>query len=258
MRSRPAYFILWLPTVTLCGIVFLYFLVMWSNAPKIPSQGMEALIALPYGFASLAMAPFLLGFGILLWLRPRRAALKAAYVIPTALLTVAGVIAFFFTPRASAATYAVPLSFVDQQGKPVSDLSAFLVHSSPGFDIIRGGKTRREESFRIAGSELNLIKTKGEESELRIEKNGYYLTEVTIPHVWPSTRDYGLQRIHIGWQKDWSGGRWGVDACQAAMNWPLHSKEPFKVVMLDWSSPAKSPFPEYSEGDFRAFQDANK
>ena len=95
MRSRPAYFVFWLPAITLCGIVAGYFLVMWSNAPRIPSQGMEALIALPYSFASLAMAPFIVGLGILLWQHPRRAALKLAYVIPTILLTVGGVSGFY-------------------------------------------------------------------------------------------------------------------------------------------------------------------
>jgi len=124
--------------------------------------------------------------------------------------------------------------------------------------MIKGGKTRREEAFRVATSEFNLTKTKGEETEIRIEKDGYYLTKVDIPHVWPAERNYGLQRIHIGWQKDWSGGRWGVDACQAAMNWPLQSKEPFKVVMLDLSSSATSPLPEYSEEDSRTLQNANK
>jgi len=258
MRSRPAYFVFWLPTITLCGIVVGYFLMMWSNAPRIPSQGMEALIALPYTFASLAMAPFIVGFGILLWKRPSRAALKLAYVIPTIVLTVGGVFAFYVTPRASAATYEIPLLFVDKQGTPLSDLAVKVVHSSPGFDMIRGGKTRREEAFEVTTSEFDLTKTKGEETEIRIEKDGYYLTKVTVPHVWPAKRDYGLQRIHIGWQKDWSSGRWGVDACQASMNWPLYAKEPFKVVMLDWSSPAKSPFPEYSEEDFRSYQNANK
>ncbi|WP_198529872.1 hypothetical protein [Geminisphaera colitermitum] len=231
---------------------------MWSNAPRIPSQGMEALIALPYTFVSLVMAPFIVGLGILLWQRPRRAALKLAYVIPTIILTVGGVFGFYVTPRASTATYEIPLSFVDEQGKPVSDLAVKVVHSSPRFDIIRGGKTRREEAFQVATSEFNLTKTKGEETEIRIEKNGYYLTKVTIPHVWPAKRDYGLQRIHIEWQKDWSGGRWGVDACQAAMNWPLKSKEHFNVIMLDFSAPAISPLSEYTEEDSRALQNANK
>ena len=124
--------------------------------------------------------------------------------------------------------------------------------------MIKGGKTRREEIFRVNTSELNLTKTKGEETEIRIEKDGYYLTKVNIPHVWPAKRDYGLQRIHIGWQKDWGHGRWGVDACQGFMNWPLKSKEPFKVVMLDLSSPAISPLQEYTEEDSRALQNANK
>lgn len=258
MRSRPAYFVFWLPTITLCGIVAGYFLVMWSNAPRIPSQGMEGLIALPYAFASLAMAPFIVGLGILLWQRPRRATLKLACVIPTTVLTVVGAVAFFVIPRASAATYEFPLLFVDVQGKPVSDLALKVVHSSPGFDMIKGGKTRREEAFRVATSEFNLTKTKGEETEIRIEKDGYYLTKVAIPHVWPAERDYGLQRIHIGWQKDWSGGRWGVDACKAATNWPLKSQRPFEVVMLELAAPAKSPLPEYTESDLRALEAANK
>ncbi len=81
---------------------------------------------------------------------------------------------------------------------------------------------------------------------------------MTIPHVWPAKREYGLKRIHIVWQKDWNSGSWGVDACTAAMNWPLKSKEPFKIVMLDLQAPAKSPLPEYSEEDFRMYQEANK
>ena len=235
-----------------------YFLVMWSNAPRIPSQGMEALISLPYAFASLAMAPFIVGIVILLWKRPLRAALKPAYVIPTIVLTLGGVFAFYVTPRASAVTYEIPMVFVDEQGTPLSGLAAKVVHSSPGFDLISGSTTRREETFLIPSSEFTLIKRKGEETEIRIEKDGYYLTKVTIPHVLPARRNYGLQLIHIGWQKNWGSGRWGVDACQASMNWPLYAKEPFKVVMLAWSSPAKSPLPEYSEEDFQLLQNANK
>jgi hypothetical protein len=231
---------------------------MWANAPKIPSQGMEALAALPYGFASLIMAPFLIGLGLLLWKFPRRSALKTSIAIPTVVFTSIAVSAFYLVPRASASTYQFPITFVNTRGEPVSDLDLKVVHSSPGFDMIKGGKTRREEAFRVATSEFNLTKTKGEETEIRIEKDGYYLTKVDIPHVWPAERNYGLQRIHIGWQKDWSGGRWGVDACQAAMNWPLQSKEPFKVVMLDLSSSATSPLPEYSEEDSRTLQNANK
>jgi hypothetical protein len=124
--------------------------------------------------------------------------------------------------------------------------------------MIKGGKTRREEAFRVATSEFNLTKTKGEETEIRIEKYGYYLTKVAIPHVWPAERDYGLQRIHIGWQKDWSGGRWGVDACKAATHWPLKSQRPFEVVMLELAAPAKSPLPEYTESDLRVLEAANK
>jgi len=258
MRSLPSYFIFWFPTITLCGIVTGYFLVMLSNAPSIPSQGMEALAALPYSFASLVMMPFIIGLGILLWQRPRRTALKPAFVIPTVALTCVGVLLYFVTPRASAAIYEVPLAFVDEQGMPVSGLVVRVVHSSSGLDIIRGGKTHREDLLQITTNELQLTKRKGEETELRIEKDGFYFTKVTIPDVYPAKRDYGLQRIHIGWQKDWSGERWGVDACQATMNWPLKSKEPFKIVMLDLQSSAKSPLPDYSEKDFRMYQEANK
>jgi hypothetical protein len=258
MRSRPAYFIFWFPVFSLCALVTGYFLIMWANAPKIPSQGMEALAALPYGIASLIMAPFLIGLGLLLWKAPRRSALKPSIAIPTIVFTSIAVSAFYLVPRASASTYQFPIIFVNTRGEPVSDLALEIVHSSPGFDIIKGGKTRREEAFRVATNEFNLTKTKGEETEIRIEKDGYYLTKVDVPHVWPAERDYGLQRIHIGWQKDWGGGRWGVDACQAAMNWPLKSKEPFKVVLLDWSASATSPLPEYSEEDFRVLQNANK
>ena len=231
---------------------------MWWNVPRTPSQGMEALIGIPYLFASLAMAPIMVGFAILLWIRPRRAALKLEYVIPTTVLTAAGVVGYYVTPRASAATYEIHLLFLDERNTPLSDLAVKVVHSSPDFDMIRGGTTRREEAFHIKTSEFSITKTKGEDAEIRIEKDGYYLTKVKFPHVRPPKRDYGLQQIDVGWQKDWSGGHWGVDACQASMNWPLHSKEPFKVVMLDGTSPAKSPFPEYTDEDFQNYQSANK
>jgi hypothetical protein len=258
MRSHPAYFILWFPTISLCALVTGYFLVMWANAPRIPSQGMESLIALPYAIASLLMAPFLVGLGILLWKFPKRSAMKPFFAVPTIVFTLIAVSAFYLVPRASASICDFPIVFVNTRGEPISDLNLEIIHSSPGFDIFKGGKTHREEKIHISTNEFNLMKAKGEEAEIRIEKDGYYHTTIDVPHVWPAERDYGLQRIRIGWQKRWSGGRWGVDACQAAMNWPLKSKEPFKVVMLDLSAPTTSPFPEYSEEDFHAFEAANK
>lgn len=157
MRSSPGYFIFWLPTITLCGIITGYFIVMWSNAPRIPSHGMEALAVLPYSLVSLAMAPFIIGLGILLWHRPRPAALKLTLVIPTIAITFGGVLLYFVAPRASTAKYEFPLSFVDEQGMPVSDLVVRVVHSSSGFDIIRGGKTRREDLLQITTNEVHLM-----------------------------------------------------------------------------------------------------
>ena len=258
MRSRPGYFIFWCPTISLCAIVAGFFAVMWANAPKIPSQGMEALIALPYAMASLGMLPFVVGLGILLWKRPKRAAMKLPYVLPTVLMTAAGISAYFLVPRANAAIQEISLSFVDSRGTPISDLDLQITHSSPGFDMIKGGRTHRVEFQHVSGNEFVLSKTKGEESEVRIEKKGFYLTRIDIPHVWPADRNFGLQRIHIGWQKDWGRMKWGVDACQASKNWPLNAPEPFQVILLDISAPAVSPLPEYSEEDLRAFDAANK
>lgn len=258
MRSHPAYFAFWFPSITLCAIVTGYFIVMWANAPEIPSEGMEALIGLPYGFATVTMAPFIVALAVFLWFHPRSSALKARVSVPTVGLTSIAVLAFYLTPKASEATYDFPLIFVDTSGQPVSDLHLAVTHSSPGFDMIRGRQTRREEEYHVSSHEFILTKEKGEETKMKIEKDGYYLTRVDIPHVWPAARERGLQRIHLGWQKDWSGGRWGVDACQAAMNWPLKSETPFRVVMLELSRPAESPFPEYSDEDFRQLQNANK
>ena len=246
MRSQPFYYCFWLPLITLCGFVTRSFIVMWANAPSVPSQGMEGLIMLPYGMASLLMAPFILFFGLLLWLRPRKCALRLSYTIPTTAVTLFLVIVFFVYPRPSEASQEIELKFVDSQGNMVTDLNFLIYHSSAGFDLTKGRKTRREGSHSINGDIVTVTKTRGEETEIRIEKEGFYHTRLRIPNVGLSAKNSGLQKIDFAWMKDW-GRQSRDDSCHNSLNWPADTTEPLKVPMLRLSEPSDSPLPKYTE-----------
>ncbi len=219
---------------------------------------MEALIGLPYAVASLAMAPFLIGLAVLLWKRPKPAALRPQVVIPTVAFTTFLAALFFLYPRPENATHEVSMVFTDTRGQRISDITLEVEYSYHDFDLLQGGTRRHSETRLTPTGQFTLTKTKGEEAEIKVQKSGYYLTSITVPNVWPASRDHGLQRIKIIWQKDWSALRWDVDACTATMNWPLQSSPPFPVIMLDWSAPAVSPLPKYTKEDFRKFEESMK
>lgn len=255
MRGNPKYFIFWLPATCVCALNLFAFLSIWPQAPPSGPE-MENLGALMTFYVAARFLPLSVVFFVLLFFYPRLSAIRLHTVLPTILVSTAVFAVIFFWIRSAQEwqheQYTFPLRFVDTSGTVVSNIKIHVKWIGP--ELLKPVTTQNE--FVLETGIYNLTKERLQSVQIRIEKDGFYNSEVDVGQwVKPQIKNY-THKIDITWTKDWKGWIRGT-MINTSKNWHPESDGAFKLVMIKLNDPLVSPYPEYTDKDVREIEIQN-
>lgn len=255
LRAHPLFFIVWFLLTVVCAWESISFIHILTNTWYPGGQGMESLGWLKVYSVWGTFLPFVTGFALCLFLRPRISSSRRAIVIPTVLLTGAAALSLSFIPRKAELAYDVAFEFVDPQGQSVPELTVRYTLETPQFLRLKDYQPPIPQVTVVRGGHLIISKKRIEQLKLEVEELGFYHLGIDVPQ-WVSTAPDYIHKIDFWWRRD-KARQTRDDSMSTSLNWRPVRDKVLQVIMLRHSDTLQLPYSPYTNEDYREL-DANK
>jgi hypothetical protein len=194
MRNRKSYVWLWAAMFTFGIIGIPRFLSLFAEISHRSSDGIKEAVAL---MVLLFHMPFVLALFTSLIFPPRKIAFNRQGIVGGFISASIVISLFTLLYILQSVSYKVPLSFVDLEGHPISDISVEAVWKIEG--LTQTTSKTKKQSFTAHNGTLTLEKTKKEVLVVTAHKDGFTYAHVEIQPMHAPYPKGPLQKVDMRW-----------------------------------------------------------